>query len=292
VRDWGDGGGWRRDDCVDEPEVEEFARFLGSLPRPRVDIDPTFQATLRRRVMEEARRLEGTPAPWYRRLLPGRPPGWPRLGRQIASLPILNRPAVAWPMMGAVAGLMLMVLAVAALNIHQLGRAVPVRSPVDNAHAVALVKPITLTFDQPMDQRVTEEAVSIEPATAVVYRWTSPTTLELVPQGSGLAPSTHYRVTVQPSARTAGKRALNQPVTFSFDTQGPTPTPAQTAKPTASPSPATSPSPSPSPSASPSASPSPSPRPSPSMSPSPKTSPRPSPGTSPSPTEAPDSGTN
>jgi len=61
-----------------------------------------------------------------------------------------------------------------------------------------------------MDQRSTQAAVAIEPATPVSYRWTSPQTLELVPQGGSLAPATQYQVTVAPTAtlRSSGTNAL------------------------------------------------------------------------------------
>lgn len=180
--------------------------------------------------------------------------------------------------LGAVA--VMACLAIAAVLVSRGDQAVTVRSPLDHSHTVSVVNPITLTFTQPMDQRSTEQAVQIEPATAVTYRWTSRTTLEIVPRQGTFAPDTYYQVTVRSSARTVDQRTLSQQVQISFVTVGDTPTPSASPSPTSSPSPTPSPSPSPtpSPSPSPSARPSPSPSPSAAPSPSPATSPSPPPG--------------
>jgi hypothetical protein len=184
-------------------------------------------------VQEAWRRQQARP-PWYRRLLGPRP---------LAAA-------------GALAAALVIALVFATQRPGQQG--VQVTSPLQGAQRVSTVQPITLTFDQPMDQRSTQAAVAIEPATRVSYRWTSPETLELVPEGGSLAPATRYQVTVEPSARTAQGRPLAQEKQISFVTgppsAGPTPAPSPSAAP--SPSPSLSPTPEPSERPSPSAEPS------------------------------------
>lgn len=286
------------DDLFTEPRDRDVTLLLTSIRRPAPEPDPGFRSMLGRRLMEEALRPLA-PRPWYRRLgegaaLWGALPGmWlplaPALGsaarlrrwaRSLASRLPLSRPSMY--RLGAVA--VMAVLALAAVVITRADQGVGVHSPLNHSHAVSVVNPITLTFTQPMDPRTTEDAVEIHPAVDVSYRWTSATTLEIVPRSGAFQPDTRYQVTVRTTARTQDQRTLSQPVQISFETVGPTPTPSATASPTASPSPTPSPSPSsgpsPSPSPSPSSRPSPSPSPSPAESPSPTGSPSPRSGSS------------
>lgn len=244
---------------ADQRVAGEVRQFLRSVQQPAPEADPAFQRALRRRLLEEAWRRQREPEPWYRRLLGAR-------GLAAA---------------GALAAALVIAIAVAT-HLPGSGGA-RVTSPLEGAQRVSVVQPITLSFDQPMDQRSTEAAVAIEPATQVSYRWTSPETLELVPQGGSLAPATRYQVTVEPSARTAQGRQLAQTTRFSFVTGPPgttTPTPGPSAAPTPEQSPSGAPSPSPSPNESPT--PLPSVAPSPSVEPSvPASPPASEPGGSP-----------
>lgn len=204
------------EELFDEPDDREFAQFLRSVPHERVEADPAFKMALRRRLMDEAWKLKEPRLPWYRRLL--------------------GPPALAWS--GALAGVILTLFAT--LTLAHGGRGgvqeVTVASPLDHAQAVSTVKPITLEFSQPMDQRATQQAVEVHPATQVAYRWSSPRTLQVTPQNGSLAPGTRYEVTVTPAARTTTNQPLGKPATMSFVTAQATPAPPATPAPAPSPS--------------------------------------------------------
>ncbi|HYZ03392.1 MAG TPA: Ig-like domain-containing protein, partial [Candidatus Binatia bacterium] len=205
------------EELFEEPDDREFAQFLRSVPHEQVEADPAFKMALRRRLAEEAWKLKEPRLPWYRRLL--------------------GPPALAWS--GALAGVILILFAT--LTLAHSGRggvhAVTVASPLDHAQAVSTVKPITLEFSQPMDQRATQQAVEVHPATQVAYRWSSPRTLEVTPQNGSLAPGTRYEVTVSAAARTTTNQQLGKPATMSFVTAQATPAPPATpAAPAPSPS--------------------------------------------------------
>lgn len=251
------------DSRADQQVGGEVRHFLRSVQEPPPEADPAFQRALRRRLLEEAWRRQRAPEPWYRRLLG--PRGLAGAGALAAAL----------------------VIALVIATHHPGEGGVRVTSPLAGAHTVSVVQPIALSFDQPMDQRSTEAAVAIEPATPVSYRWTSQETLELVPAAGSLSPSTRYQVTVAPSARTAAGRPLAQQTRISFVT-GP-PGTAPTAGPSAGPTPVPSPSAAPTPSPSLSPTPEPSASPSPTIAPSapaspPATPPTGSPGTPRTPT--------
>jgi hypothetical protein len=266
VNDWGRAGDANLDGLFDEADDREVAReirrYLTAHPPPPAEPDPAFRKALRRRLLTDSRWPRQPPAPWYRT--------------------VFGPTALAG--IGALAATLLLFVLTATFGGQEGG--VRVASPLDHAQKVAVVQPITLTFDQPMDPVSTERAVAIAPQTLVAYRWTSPRTLEIAPRNGSLAPATHYQVTVYATARTADRRPLSREVRISFVTAPPAPTPAPpTPAPTLSPSPTSSATPSPNPSPTPS--PSPSVRPSPSISPSPSVSPSLSPRPSHSPTVSP-----
>jgi hypothetical protein len=204
------------EELFDEPDDREFAQFLRSVPHEPVEADPAFKMALRRRLMEEAWKLKEPRLPWYRRLL--------------------GPPALAWS--GALAGVLLILFATLTLSHSSRGgvQEVTVASPLDRAQAVSVAKPITLEFSQPMNQRATQQAVEVHPATQVAYRWSSPRTLEVTPQNGSLAPGTRYDVTVTPAARTATNQQLGKPATMTFVTAQATPAAPATPAPAPSPS--------------------------------------------------------
>ncbi|HEX4216122.1 MAG TPA: Ig-like domain-containing protein [Candidatus Dormibacteraeota bacterium] len=199
----------------DDPSLRQFAQVLRSVPRPVVEPDPAFRANLRRRLMQEAYAAQERPStPWYRRL----------------SAP----PRLAWSS-ATVAALLIAFLVVVMVSQHVGGSGVNVTSPLSHSRSVAVVQPIRLHFNQPMEATVTQQAIAIQPATQVTYRWESTTTVVIKPVHGSLAPSTLYDVTVGPSARTQGGTTLQKEahVTFVTGTQqqtpppnSPTPTPA------------------------------------------------------------------
>ncbi len=194
---------------VGDLEGREFARWLHAAPHPAagVEPDPRFRYELRRKLLQEASRRSSA-GPWYRRLLPS-----PM--RLAAS--------------AALVGLLLLALAGIAVFSNREGsnQQVLVQSPLANSKLVALAQPITLTFSQPMDTASVEEAVSIEPATKVTYRWQGDTQLQIVPENQ-LAPNVRYQVTVKPGAKTTNGVPLQKPAVIAFWTA---PTPPPTAAP-------------------------------------------------------------
>ena len=205
-------------------ELQDFAQMLRSAPRPGAAAtpDPAFRHALRRRLMQEAWNLSNRRRlPWYRRLF-ATPTG------------------LAWA--SAAVGALLIGLAGLAVLAHPSRgpeTTVSVVSPLNDAHTVAVVQPIELDFNQPMDTRSVEEAVKISPATRVSYQWMSPTRVEITPVSGTLAPNTQYTVVVAPSAKTKDGTALARPavVTFVTTSPPPTPTPTPSQSPSAGPTP-------------------------------------------------------
>jgi len=75
--------------------------------------------------------------------------------------------------------------------------------PVDGARGVALNRPITVTFSQPMDRSSTQAAFSIEPNVPGRFSWSAnDTVLTFIPEGL-LELDTGYRIRVSTSARAA-----------------------------------------------------------------------------------------
>jgi hypothetical protein len=212
----------------------ETATLLRSPATAAPAPDPTFQARLRRQLMEEAATVLQPPKPWWRRVrdglsdLPSRVPD-PRQAWAMAS-EILTPPRLA--ALGATVGVALVALVVVIVSSspgHVGTTVVRYQSPLDHAQSVALVEPIDINFNQPMDHSSVEQAVQIMPATQVRYQWQGDT-LQITPV-NGLAPNTQYQVTVAGTARTATGRALSQtqPVVFTTTTPpSPTPTPTPT----------------------------------------------------------------
>ncbi len=204
-------------------ELQDFAQMLRSVPRPgaSADPDPAFRHALRRRLMQEAWKLSTRRQPWYRRLF-STPTGLAWAGAAVGALLI------------GLAG-----LAVLAHPTHGPETTVSVVSPLNDARTVAVVQPIELDFNQPMDTRSVEEAVKISPATRVSYQWVSPTRVEITPMSGTLAPNTQYRVVVAPTAKTRDGTTLGKPAVVTFVTTAPpaTPGPTPSQSPTAGPAP-------------------------------------------------------
>jgi hypothetical protein len=199
-----------------EVELLQTARLLRRLPRPAASVDPAFRSQLRRRLMAEAWRLQAPRTPWWRRALT--PSG------------------LAWS--GAAVGLLAAALTAVYVFAVPAGRDqyIVVSSPLANARTVAVVEPIPISFNQPMDHGSVERSVRVEPATNVSFQWTG-NTLIVEPAGGRLAPNTQYTITVAPSARTASGQPLGQPRTIVFVTTAlpPTPAPVQPPPPQATP---------------------------------------------------------
>ncbi len=85
--------------------------------------------------------------------------------------------------------------------------------------AQPVIAPVSLTFDQPMDQATVEAAFAIAPAVPGSFQW-SGNKLSFVPAGSGFARATRYRVTLAEQARTAAGLTLPEAFTFDFTTAG------------------------------------------------------------------------
>lgn len=210
------------DELFPDPEDRRLAAILTAVQAPEVTADPAFRSQLRRELMTEAwgrgeRRRQGAGGGFWRALFA--PSG------------------LAWS--GAVAGLLMVALGIYAVT-HGAGgdHTVLVTYNVNEFQPVAAVKPIEVTFSQPMDHPSTEKAVQISPATDVKYDWAG-NTLKISPVAGSFAPNTQYTVSITPNvAQTATGTpvATTKPAVF---TVAPTPTPAAT--PTATPSPTATP---------------------------------------------------
>ncbi len=82
-----------------------------------------------------------------------------------------------------------------------------------------LDEPLELTFDQPMETASVESALSISPTLEGAVTWREARTLVFSP-GEELPRGQHYQVTVADTARSAGGEALEEAISFEFDTVG------------------------------------------------------------------------
>lgn len=219
-----------------DPELIELAELLRSTPHPAAGIEPTaqFRMTLRRRLMRQAWEHATKPQePWYRRSLrPRRALGW-------ATAALGPRPKLAWA--GAAAGALLVVFAGFTFATANRTPASPVTvtSPLDSSQTVAMVTPIELKFNQPMDTASVQQSVRIEPAIVARYTWTDNNQRLVITPVHDLTANTRYDVTVSPTAKTQSGQAVAKPHVVSFVTASPAPTatPTPTSTPTSTPSP-------------------------------------------------------
>jgi hypothetical protein len=200
-----------------EPELRELAQLLRSTPHPAAHVEPTpqFRVALRRRLMREAWEQASRPKqPWYRQLLAPRP---------LAAF-------------GAAMGALLIGVTILSLATTPKRPAtiVTVVSPQNQSQAVSEVTPIELNFNQPMDTRSVQDALSIQPATQVRYSWQENNTRLTITPVHSLASNTQYQVTVGKDARTTTHQTLLRPATVSFVTIG-SPTPSPSVTPTTTP---------------------------------------------------------
>ncbi len=79
---------------------------------------------------------------------------------------------------------------------------------------------ITIRFDQPMDRRRTEAALSIEPDLSGTFLWPDVRTMVFRPR-TALQEATTYRVHLKESARSLEGATLLRPLDFSFSTVAP-----------------------------------------------------------------------
>lgn len=206
----------------DEPDLRELAQLLRSTPHPAAGVEPSahFRMSLRRRLMREAWERAQRPAPpWYRRLL--------------------EPSSLTWA--GAAVGALLVVFAgfTFATVTRPQQAPVTVTSPLNRSQTVSVVRPIELTFNQPMDPSTTEQSVRIEPALLARYSWQDNNQRLVITPVHDLAANTRYDVTVAPTAKTqAGQTvAKTHVVTFVTVAPTPTPTPTPTSSPSSTPSP-------------------------------------------------------
>jgi len=207
------------DDVLQDDELVRLGALLRSTRRAEPPIDEAFRSALRRQLMQTAWELGQGHTPWWRRL----------------SAPAT--PSLAW--VGAAAGVLLIASVVVYTASQQPGvggNQLIITSPIADSHAVQLQQPILVAFNQPMDHKSTEKAVTIAPATFVAFSWNA-NTLKVQPTSGNLSPNTQYQVTIGPGAMTqSGHALLTSPKTITFVTQ-PSATPTPTPKPAASPTP-------------------------------------------------------
>jgi hypothetical protein len=218
---WSGSGGRSDDHELDEifsdrPDLLETARRLRQVPHPVRDPDPAFRMALRRQLIQAAyeRQAVRRPAFWH---------GWLRPGRLALA--------------GAIVGAFLIAAVVVNMLSNPSGGTSQevLSSPLQGSHQVAVVQPITLRFNQPMDHASVEQSIQIQPATQVKsFTWNG-NEVQVQP-ANGLAPNTQYQVKVATTARTSSNQPLaaQKPVTF-VTLPSPTPTPTTTATPSPTP---------------------------------------------------------
>ncbi len=79
---------------------------------------------------------------------------------------------------------------------------------------------IDIYFDQPMDRGSVEEALRIEPAVEADLTWVDDSTLRITPRPGSIDRATHYRVTVESSARSAEGLSFESPARLDIQTVG------------------------------------------------------------------------
>ena len=116
-------------------------------------------------------------------------------------------------------------VAVTAVAVVVAGRLLPpgqaslaVSAPIAGHGQVNPNRPITLSFNQPMNEPSVTQALKIEPATAFTVAWESPETAVITPDHP-LAANTDYQVTLVSSAQSQSGQTLPTNTTFSFATQ-------------------------------------------------------------------------
>ncbi|MGD2079280.1 MAG: Ig-like domain-containing protein, partial [Chloroflexota bacterium] len=80
-------------------------------------------------------------------------------------------------------------------------------SPENRAQDVALTRPMTVTFNMPMDQSATEAAISLDPPAPVTVSWSDDSRQVTLELQDPLDLSTEYRLQVADSARSLGGQA-------------------------------------------------------------------------------------
>ncbi len=196
-----------------DTDLLEVARLLASYTPPEPPLDPAFQTQLRRDLLRAAWDGQDRKMPWYRRVV---------------------GPRLAWA--GATAGMAMIAIAAVVLTMTNGAGTPMVIFQLDRSQQVAVVEPIPVAFNQPMDHSSVERSLQIQPATEVTYAW-SGNTLLVQPKAGTLAPNTQYKVTLAPTAKTVTGTPLPAAKTFIFVTK-PLPSPTPGAQPSPSPTPA------------------------------------------------------
>jgi len=185
---------------MDDPELREL--FSDPADREVIDLlytsrpaapplDPHFRSYLRAKLMAQAR--ETLAAPTRRR--------WFQLG-----------PLGMAPAMAAVAAGFIIVLGVEAYLHVQPAASPPVAADIhaiDQKRDVATAEPIQIPFSGPVDKTAVEESIVMQPATSFTKHWDGQT-LVITP-AHPLAPSTTYKVTLQPKAVPPSQPAATAP---------------------------------------------------------------------------------
>jgi len=185
---------------MDDPELHELFSdpadreviALLKASRPAVPpLDPHFRSYLRAKLMAQARDSLNTPS--RRR--------WFQLG-----------PVGMAPAMAAVAAGFIIVLGV---EVYLHGQPAPTQavavnlSGIENRKDVATAEPIQIPFSGPVDKTAVEESIVMQPATSFTKHWEGQT-LVITP-AHPLAPSTTYKVTLQPKAVAPSQPATTAP---------------------------------------------------------------------------------
>ncbi len=196
-----------------DPQLERFAAILRSSQLREPPLDPAFRSDLRRRLLTQA----------FERSNRRQGGGW---------LSGLFRPSAFALAAAAVGAVLLGVFFVQLLN-PAYPSTVVVTTDTRPTAAIDPARPITLSFNQPMDHRSVESSISIQPATQVSYTWQG-NNLLIQPVGNELAPNTQYHVTIAAAAANPKGQTLGEAKTILVLT-APAPSPPPQPSPSATP---------------------------------------------------------
>src|ERR1700737_5042091 len=131
------------DDVLQDVELVRIGELLSSAVRPEPPLDEAFQSDLRRQLMHQAWEMgEGRQSLWKRVFAP---------------------PGTAW--IGATAGVLLIASVVVYTATHQNASSdVSYLSPIDGSSGIALLPPILVKFNQPINHQPTGGAGQAPPA--------------------------------------------------------------------------------------------------------------------------------
>lgn len=91
-------------------------------------------------------------------------------------------------------------------------------TPSNNKIGVPINMNIYVTFSEPMNKTVTEDAVSASPSISGTFTWNSNARMVIWDTNTDLVANTNYTITISPSAKSQDEMGMRKSYTFSFTT--------------------------------------------------------------------------